>query len=93
MKFLMIEEELFFGVTSVGRMSGSAREIASEYSSTCSRKLMTPSESVAEKGGNGTCGARAADSGGLKRQSILSRQRSSVSFDMGAKKIDQVRLI
>ena len=86
------------GVTSVGRMSGSGREIASEYGSIRSRKLMTPSESVAaaaEKGGNGTCSAtRAADSGGgLKRQSILSRQRSSVSFDMGAKKIDQVRSI
>ena len=78
-------------------MSGSGREIASEYGSIRSRKLMTPSESVAaaEKGGNGTCSAtRAADSGGgLKRQSILSRQRSSVSFDMGAKKIDQVRSI
>ena len=57
--------------------SAAAMADSSLYGST--RELMTAAESEA-----GGCATK-------KRRSVLSRQRSSLSFDDGAKKIDQVR--
>ena len=54
---------------------------SSIYGST--RELMAATDCVEKAGGGHS----------LRRRGILSRQRSSLSFDMGAKKIDQVNLV
>ena len=65
---------------------------SSLYGST--RELMMATDSVekADSGslGGGCGGGNSEEGGSFKRRSILSRQRSSHSFEMGAKKIDQV---
>jgi hypothetical protein len=59
------------------------------YGST--RELMSASDYV-EKGGLGGLGSEPVLNSSLKRKpGLLNRQRSSQSFEMGSKKIDQVR--
>ena len=80
-----------------GSTGGASLSGIGEYGRSISRcDLMTATDTVEKQdstknssfggGGRSDCNS----SRGLKRQSVLSRQRSSMSFDMGAKKIDQV---